>query len=332
MPNPYDAYTTAGQEISSTYEGRHITFPADYITHPTHAAPNLVLGKDPILVGGNIVGVAFSSASGVNDLIAIDTEGIWALSVIAADDWGDSAIARGDEIFINKTTCELSKIRNANTHQHFGYALTTAAGDGAAHVVAVKVHWDPDDAEMIVGKGTEFYASADNSFNFREYRYRSTGTGMIRGQYMALALNAATATGDAIRGRTIVEAVGVGTADGGHFGIEFDTDGTLTGLGVGLRGTFMQPNRAAFATIAGGMSELWAEGDASDFGAATMHSIHRFVMDGDAAGYATADNVFEFVNLSAVQYAANTDTPDHALRCIINGNVRYIMVSENQAP
>ena len=93
----------------------------------------------------------------------------------------------------------------------------------------------------------------------------------------------------------------------------------------------MGPNRAAFATIAGGMSELWAEGASTDFGAATMHSIHRFVMDGDATGYATADNVFEFVNLSAVQYAANTDTPDHALRCIINGNVRYIMVSEAQS-
>ncbi|MBU2249934.1 MAG: hypothetical protein KKD77_24525 [Gammaproteobacteria bacterium] len=76
------------------------------------------------------------------------------------------------------------------------------------------------------------------------------------------------------------------------------------------------------------MSELWAEGESTDFGAATMHSIHRFVMDGNATGYATADNVFEFVNLSAVQYAANTDTPDHALRCIINGDVRYIMVSE----
>jgi len=327
MPNPYDAYTTAGQEISSTYEGRHITFPETYLTHPSHT-DNLVDGKDPVLVGENIVGVAFSSASGVNDLIAIDTEGIWALSVVAADDWGNSAIARGDEIFINKTTCILSKIRNANTHQHFGYALTTAAGDGAAHVVAVKVHWDPDDAEMLVGKGSEFYSSADNSFNFREYRYRSTGTGMIRGQYMALALNAATATGDAIRGRTIVEAVGVGTADGGHFGLEFDADGTITGLGVGLRGTYMQPNRAAFATIAGGMSELWAEGASSDFGAATVHSIHRFVMDGDPTGYATADNVFEFVNLSAVQYQSSTSTCNHAIRCIINGAVRFIMVTD----
>ena len=147
---------------------------------------------------------------------------------------------------------------------------------------------------------------------------------------MALYLNGAGEAGEAIRGRTVVEAVGVaGGVHGGHHGLEFDTDGTLTGLGVGHRGTFMGPDRShAGGTIAGGMSELWAEGDETDFGAFTMHSIHRFVMDGDATGYATADNVFEFVNLSAAQYLSNTDTPDHALRCIINGDIRYIMVSE----
>ena len=327
MTNPYYVYTTAGTEVSSTYEGRHLTFLESEITHPSHPADGLVDGKDPVLVGENIVGVAFSSAAAATDIIAIDSEGIWALLVSADDDWGTSAVVIGDELFINKTTCILSKIRNKNTHAHFGYALKAIAA-GNDEVIAVKVHWDPDDAEELVGKGTAFYSSDYDNFNFREYRYRATGTGMMRGEYLALALNAAGQTGDAIRGRTIVEAVGVGTADGGHFGLEFDADGTITGLGVGLRGTFMQPNRAAFATIAGGMSELWAEGAATDFGAATMHSIHRFVMDGDPTGYATADNVFEFVNLSAVQYVACTDTPDHALRCIINGNVRYLMVSE----
>ena len=50
-------------------------------------------------------------------------------------------------------------------------------------------------------------------------------------------------------------------------------------------------------------------------------------MDGDSDGYATADNVFEFANLSAVQLQDATPTCNHLLRCIINGNVRYIMVS-----
>ena len=79
------------------------------------------------------------------------------------------------------------------------------------------------------------------------------------------------------------------------------------------------------------MSELYAAGALTNYGTASEHSIHRFVNDGNATGLATADNVFAFVGLRAVQYAANTDTPDHALRCLINGDIRYIMVSEAQA-
>ena len=98
----------------------------------------------------------------------------------------------------------------------------------------------------------------------------------------------------------------------------------------GGRLTYFANNRGQTGTVCGAMSELYAAGTSTDFGTA-VHSIHRFVMDGDATGYATGDNVFEFVNLSAVQYAANTDTPAFGLRCIINGNVRYIMVSEEQS-
>lgn len=329
MPNPYNDFTTAGTQVSSTYEGRHVTLLESEIAAPA----GLTAYGDPVLAGGNIVGVAFDTATAATSLVAIDTEGIWALLVSADDDWGTSAVVVGDEIFIHKTTGVLSKFRNKNTHQHFGYALK-AIGAGSDEVIAVKVHWDPDDAEELVGRGAAFYEDRTaplTGFNFREYRYRTICTsGDTRGFYNALALNGAGGSGEAGRNRTIIEAAGVLTAHGCHDGIEYGANGTLTGLAVGHRGTFMQPDRAAAATIAGGMSELWAEGNSSDFGPA-MHSIHRFVMDGDATGYATADNVFEFSNLSAVQYAANTDTPAFALRVIINGNVRYIMVSEAQA-
>ena len=52
---------------------------------------------------------------------------------------------------------------------------------------------------------------------------------------------------------------------------------------------------------------------------------------GDARGLATADNVFEFEGLSSTQIAGNTDVPTLALRVIINGDVRYIMVSVAQS-
>ena len=152
MPNPYEVYTTAGKEVSSTYEGRHVTLGEALLNHPTHA-DGLVDGKDPVVFGtvsdGWGVGVAFESASSVNDPIAIDTEGIWPLNVVAADDAGNSAIRLGDPLFINRTTCVISKIRNQATNIPFGYALTTATGDGASHVIVVKVHWMLHD--LVVG-------------------------------------------------------------------------------------------------------------------------------------------------------------------------------------
>lgn len=322
---------SSGEEISSTGEGRHLTFEESVLIHPTHADGFVDVG-DPVVVGENIVGVAFTGGAATTDLIAVDTEGVWALDATATDEDGNSAIAVGDELYINKTTAVISKNPNKQSHAFFGYALTTLA-TGTTDVVAIKVHWTPDDAEELVGASAAPYALGDAN-NGREYRYRSTATsGDIRGMYMALGLNGAGSAGEAIRSRTIVEAVGVaGGVHGLHSGLEFDADGTLTGLGVGGRATFMAPNRShAGGSISGGMSELWAEGSSSDFGAFTVHSIHRFVMDGDPTGYATGDNVFEFVNLSAVQLAANTDTPDLGLRVIVNGAVRYIMLSQAQS-
>jgi len=329
---PYGVYTagTVGDEVSSTYEGRHLTFTESQITHPSHT-DGLVDKGDPVLVGENIVGVAFKSAAAATDLISIDSEGIWQLSVVAENEAGDVAVAVGDELYINKTTCEISKIRNKNTHQRFGYALY-AISSGETDVIPVKVHWNPDDVLEKVGTHAVPEASAVDGKIFREFRYRTSSTSGddVRAQYIELLMAGAGGSGEAGRHRTMVEAA-VAVAHGCHDGIEFTDDGSITGLGVGHRATGKFPNKALWGTIAGGMSELWAEGASTDFGTATAHSIHRFVMDGDETGRATADNVFEFVNLSDTQYAANTDTPDHALRCIINGNVRYIMVSEAQS-
>ncbi len=323
---------SAGEECSSTYEGRHLTLEESLLNHPSQT-DGFALKGDPVLDAGgeNIVGVALKSGFAATDLISIDTEGIWFLTVTATNDWGDSAVQLGDEIFISITNPVLSKFRNKNTHQHFGYALGDVA-TGTSAVVAVKVHWDPDDAEEIVGKGTAFYELPVLAANGREYRYRSNlASGDSRGMYMALAL-AGGASGEAVRARTIVEAAGVGGGVHGlHGGLEFGANGTITGLGVGVRATYMAANRNQAATICGGMSELWAEGTSTDYGTATVHSIHRFANSGDGTGAATADNVFEFVGLTTNQYEANTDTPAFALRAIINGNIRYIMVSEAQA-
>ena len=150
MPNPYhDYYDLEPREVSSTYEGRHVTLPASLINSP--AGGGVVVAKDPVTFGtvsdGWGVGVAFNAGT-VNDLISIDTEGIWVLDVEAVDDAGNSAVRIGDPIFINRTACTLSKRRNQATHVPFGTALD-AIDAGVTAGIAVKVHWMLHD--LVVG-------------------------------------------------------------------------------------------------------------------------------------------------------------------------------------
>ena len=145
----YDVYVNtnqdAGTELSSGGEGRVVTFEESVLTHPTHA-DGFVDGKDPVVVG-DLVGVAMTGASAVTDLIAVDTEGLWWLNVVAANDLGNSAVARGDRIYINRTTCVLSKISSPATNIFFGTALGVVTS-GSTDVCAIKVHQDPNEPQI----------------------------------------------------------------------------------------------------------------------------------------------------------------------------------------
>jgi hypothetical protein len=316
---------SAGDEISSTYEGRHITVLESALTHPTHA-DGLVDGGDPVLLGDLIVGVALSSASAATDYITIDTEGIWALTVQGVDADGNVAVAEGDQVYINKTTCVLSKNDNKNTHQRFGYALSPVVSGVTTTVVAVKVHFDPDDAEELVGTSAANFTSSAASHIFREYRYTASNvTGDHRGIYTALTLTGAGASGEAIRARTVINAAVAGGVHGLHGGVEFGASGSVTGLAAGVRATYMASNGNQAASIYGGMSELYAGGASTDYGTATEHAIHCFNNGGDGTGAATADNVFAFTGLSGTQFCAATNAViDHALQVQVNGTTYWI--------
>lgn len=128
---------TAGDEISSTYEGRHVTLYASELTHA-----GAVVTKGLPVVFQNACGVAFKTEVAGTDLIAVDTEGIWVESVVAVNDFGNSAVVPGDLLYINTTTCIISKISSELTQIPFGYALGSI-GDGSTATIAVKVHFDP---------------------------------------------------------------------------------------------------------------------------------------------------------------------------------------------
>jgi hypothetical protein len=161
---------TAGDECSSTYEGRHVTIEESLLAHAYHS-DGLVDKGDPCILGDNIVGVAFKSAVAATDLIALDTEGIWFLNVVGAVSDGTSdgiakALSAGDPVYIEYTPgtgCNLSGESDPNRFQLFGYLL----GDVSAHLttptlVAVKVH---NEAKPLNGT-LHFGSGSTAGFNF----------------------------------------------------------------------------------------------------------------------------------------------------------------------
>jgi len=172
-------------EVSSTYLGRHLTFLASDITGQEHT---LVTKGHPVVIGEHIVGVAFMTEVLGSDLIPIDTEGIWNLMVYPKDDLGAIDVDAGDELYINKSNAEISKIRNSVTHTRFGYALGTVTTVVGNEVIAVKVHWDPDDDLEQVGLSGAARTSGEVSRIFRKYYYESTGGSYPGGERFGLVI------------------------------------------------------------------------------------------------------------------------------------------------
>lgn len=194
---PASDVLTAGDQISSTYEGRHVTMRDDELIHKYTGATDdgfvdkgdaVILAKAGNGTHGWAVGVAFESGTASADLIAVDTEGIWALLVYADDDDGGSEVVPGDALYIDTSTAQegaagigigcLSKRRNLVTQIPFGYALgnITSTEEG---VIAVKVHWDPEEQqeERIVFTGT----TADDAKMFKVTDTQTNASGLARG-------------------------------------------------------------------------------------------------------------------------------------------------------
>ncbi len=179
----YAGAQTAGTEVSSTYEGRHLTVREDELIHP-YIADGFVNKGDPVVLCdagvptsyGRAVGVAFRDGAAVADWIAIDTEGIWNLTVYAEDDAGNAAIEIGDLLYIRAGNLpgaadadgtgdgEISKINDGATQVPFGFALGSMVAGGSG-VIAVKVHWNPS---MDNAKRT-YYTAPDGEYAYGKH-------------------------------------------------------------------------------------------------------------------------------------------------------------------
>jgi len=127
----YDPDGGAGEEVSSTGEGRHIYVQEVTLVH-VDSGDGLVDKGQPVAFWEG-VGIALQSPKSTSENIPIDTEGIWRVSVVAP-----GALYVGQSLFIN--TSGVVTDSPVDGQAVFGYALQQVAGAGT-HVIAVKVHW-----------------------------------------------------------------------------------------------------------------------------------------------------------------------------------------------
>ncbi len=131
---PYDITNrAAGQQCSSTSEGRYVNIIEDNLTHPLHSDPNdLVQKGDPCCVY-ELVGIAMNTALSTSDVVVLDTEGVWWLDVTCSFFGADISV--GQRVYIDTAGIVSDDI----TGMPFGWALGPVT-DGQTELIAVKVH------------------------------------------------------------------------------------------------------------------------------------------------------------------------------------------------
>ena len=127
----YDPHREVGEEISSTYEGRHVYVQEVVLVH-ANPGDGLVDKGQPVAFWEG-VSIALKSASSTAENVPIDTEGIWRVSVVAG-----YPIMVGQSLFIDMSGVITDDPTNAQAV--FGYSLQAITNPGT-EIIAVKVHW-----------------------------------------------------------------------------------------------------------------------------------------------------------------------------------------------
>lgn len=158
---------------------------------------------------------------------------------------------------------------------------------------------------LVMGLGTstaraQANAANRNFLNFYLENYATSGDN--RGMYLRMYHSGAGGGGEAARIFTTVNNVAAGTAHGAHVSLSFGTSGTVTGLGVAMRGTLHIANQATQAgTLSAIQAEVYSDGSTSD-PAGSLLSFFRVVNGGDTTGAADVDDdafLFNFDGFTA---------------------------------
>ena len=127
----YDPYREAGEEVSSTFEGRHVYVQEVVLIH-ADPGDGLVDKGQPVAFWDG-VGIALKSATSTWENIPIDTEGIWRLSVVAVN-----PVVIGQALFI--TAAGVITDDPTVAWAVIGYSMQ-AISEAGTEVIAVKVPW-----------------------------------------------------------------------------------------------------------------------------------------------------------------------------------------------
>ena len=127
----YDPYREAGEEVSSTGEGRHVYVQEIVLIH-ADPGDGLVDKGQPVSFWDG-VGIALKSATSTSENVPIDTEGIWRLSVVAIN-----SVMIGQALFI--TAAGVVTDDPTVAWAVIGYSMQAITGAGT-EIIAVKVHW-----------------------------------------------------------------------------------------------------------------------------------------------------------------------------------------------
>lgn len=174
--------------------------------------------------------------------------------------------------------------------------------------------------------------SDKNGVNFLQFYFRHDGTsGDNRGLYLRTRFNGG-AGGDAARLFATVDT-DCGTVHGAHISLSFTAGKQVSGQGIAARCTLHIPNDAlSTGHLAAVQAEAYMDGTSADPGSAT-HGLFRAIVDG---GDATAQGKFKnfliatlpsgAYNSGKMYVTTNSGTITEGLRCVINGEVRYIAI------
>ena len=127
----YDPHREAGEEVSSTFEGRHVYVQEVALIH-ADPGDGLVDKGQPVSFWDG-VGIALKSATSTSENVPIDTEGIWRLEVVAT-----AQIYVGQVLFITNLGAVTDDMTDA--WGVIGYALQ-GISEAGTEIIAVKVHW-----------------------------------------------------------------------------------------------------------------------------------------------------------------------------------------------